>query len=85
MGLAVVLLLQGPSLIRGGRNVLAGSTDLLASIAKVWEFERSGTALIGLVPFVIWYLFPTIFCASLVGWLLLPRLNRQSVSARRLG
>lgn len=80
MGLIVVLLLQGPPLILRGKKVLAGSTDLLASVAKVWEFERSGTALIGLVPFVAWYLFPTIICASLVGWLLLPRLSRQSAS-----
>ncbi|MBN6746274.1 MULTISPECIES: hypothetical protein [Pseudomonadota] len=80
MGLIVVLLLQGPPLILRGKKVLAGGTDLLASVAKVWEFERSGTALIGLVPFVAWYLFPTIICASLVGWLLVPRLSRQSAS-----
>lgn len=82
IGLTVVLLLQGPSLILRGQKVLAGGTDLLTSVAKVWEFERSGTALVGLVPFVAWYLFPTIICASLVGWLLLPRLSRQSASGR---
>jgi len=80
VGLTVVLLLQGPSLILRGKRVLLGGTDLLASVARVWEFERSGTALIGLVPFVAWYLFPTIICASLVGWLLLPRLGRRSAS-----
>lgn len=80
MGLTVVLLLQGPSLILRGKKVLAGGTELLTSVAKVWEFERSGTALIGLVPFVAWYLLPTIICASLVGWQLLPRLRRQSAS-----
>ena len=77
VGISVVLLLQGPALYVRSKNLLYGGAGFWTNLAKIWEFESTGgTMLLGLVSFLVWYLVPTVICASVVGWSLVPRLRR---------
>lgn len=76
IGLFMVLLLQGPSLIARSQKLLPTGSGFWSSLANVWNMEANGVVMIGVVPFVAWYLVPTLVCMSVIVWRLVPRLKR---------
>jgi hypothetical protein len=77
VGVVVVLLLQGPSLYLRGSKLVPAGDHFWASLARIWRLElMEGTMLIGIVPFLAWYLVPTLVCVSIVGWRFVPQLRR---------
>lgn len=78
IGFGVVLLIQGPSLLMRSRRFLDRGDGHWSTFARVWKIEAgTGDVLIGFVPFLTFYLLPTVVCASVVGALLIPRLKRK--------
>jgi hypothetical protein len=77
VGMVVVLLLQGPSLYLRGSQLVPAGEHFWANLSRVWRLElMEGTMLIGIVPFLAWYLVPTLVYVSIVGWRFVPRLRR---------
>ncbi len=77
VGLVVVLLLQGPPLFLRGSKLVPAGEHFWANLAQMWRLEvMEGTMLIGIVPFLAWYLVPTLVCVSVVGWRFVPQLRR---------
>lgn len=77
VGMVVVLLLQGPSLYLRGSKLVPSGEHFWANLSRMWRLEvMEGTMLIGIAPFLAWYLVPTLVCVSVVGWRFVPLLRR---------